>query len=489
VRATAGIFLCFAVVSVVSFATLEPRLDHGFPSMIDDWSAIAKAPDQLRDVLRLRNPEDQRYRPGFVVWNALQWHTLGAPGNFRGPQLWNVLRVGILLLGLVATAYLLLRPSTRALTRDPRWLLVIGLPLVVVTAPLLAIDLGRYGPQEPWLVGGMTLGGVLLLTATDRLLDPVSPRGVTVAAVGAGLVLWSFGVLQKETSLCALALAPFLWPLLRAQRGRWHLLGAGRRRLLGAIGAGVLLPFVPMAVRTVQLSLADDRVYESFAAGRSLRTRFWDQVVNADEALDTQLFGVLAVAAVAALAIETYRRRRMDSVTLGLLVTALAFVGFAAQTGVVASRYYLPPLALMSFAVARLAAGLGARAVLAVALVLGATVAVQTPDARAWMEWSVEGERVQEAIVREAAAIEAGGCRVEVTGQNVELVIALPVLLPLAEEPARDCVAGRSAVVVIDGSTGRVTPPTDPVLARCRPEPTPFWRSRLATVSRCTTSA
>jgi hypothetical protein len=148
----------------------------------------------------------------------------------------------------------------------------------------------------------MTLGGVLLLTATDRLLDPVSPRGVTVAAVGAGLVLWSFGVLQKETSLCALALAPFLWPLLRAQRGRWHLLGAGRRRLLGAIGAGVLLPFVPMAVRTVQLSLADDRVYESFAAGRSLRTRFWDQVVNADEALDTQLFGVLAVAAVAALA-------------------------------------------------------------------------------------------------------------------------------------------------------------------------------------------
>jgi hypothetical protein len=42
---------------------------------------------------------------------------------------------------------------------------------------------------------------------------------------------------------------------------------------------------------------------------------------------------------------------------------------------------------------------------------------------------------------------------------------------------------------VIDASTGPDTPPTEPVLARCRPEPTPFWRSRLATVSRCTTSA
>jgi hypothetical protein len=69
-RARLGLLACVVFVGLVVFGTYEPRLHHTFPSMVDDWSAILKAPDQLQAVLRLENPEEQRYRPGFIAWNA-----------------------------------------------------------------------------------------------------------------------------------------------------------------------------------------------------------------------------------------------------------------------------------------------------------------------------------------------------------------------------------------------------------------------------------
>ena len=85
-RRGVGILVCLGVVGLAVFGAIGPRFDHPFPSMIDDWSAIANAPEQLREVLRLGNPEEQRYRPGFIAWNALQWHTLDAPTGFVGPR-------------------------------------------------------------------------------------------------------------------------------------------------------------------------------------------------------------------------------------------------------------------------------------------------------------------------------------------------------------------------------------------------------------------
>ena len=74
--------------------------------MVDDWYGIAYAPDQLKDVIALRNPEEQRYRPGFIAWNALQWHTLDAPRGSTGPEFWGLVRLGLLVVGTTLFAAL-----------------------------------------------------------------------------------------------------------------------------------------------------------------------------------------------------------------------------------------------------------------------------------------------------------------------------------------------------------------------------------------------
>jgi hypothetical protein len=453
--------------------------------MIDDWSAISKSPHQLREVLSFGNPESQRYRPGFILWNALQWHTLGAPNSFLGPQFWNLLRIALVVVGVTALTGLLLSPGGNSRSRfDARWLLVTAVPLTVVTAAALPIDFARFGPQEPLMVGGMALGAVLVADATDRLLDDHSIGPAVVATTLGGVALWWLGVLQKETSICVLALAPFLLPTVRRQRARWSRLRHRRKVLLYALGAALLLPFFPMAVRTMQLAAADTRVYEEFAE-ESLLLRLWEQFELADEFLHTPLFGVVALTAFV-VAIGQLLSSRPDWLAIGLMVTALAFVVFAAESGVVATRYYLPPLTLLCIAIARSIASLGQRAALALGVVAIGSSLVHLPYARNWVEWWVDTERGREALVRQAAALHEGGCVVEVTGQNVEFVEALPVLMTLADEPARGCQPGVRYLVVIDGDTGRVTGPDDPLVARCKPDSSPVWSSLLATIQRCT---
>jgi hypothetical protein len=76
---------------------------------------------------------------------------------------------------------------------------------------------------------------------------------------------------------------------------------------------------------------------------------------------------------------------------------------------------------------------------------------------------------------------------VGVIGLNVEFVRAVPVLMPLAKEPAHDCSGSERYLVVIDpGGPGTVTPPTDPVLAACGPEPRPVYSSEIGKILRCT---
>jgi hypothetical protein len=74
-----------------------------------------------------------------------------------------------------------------------------------------------------------------------------------------------------------------------------------------------------------------------------------------------------------------------------------------------------------------------------------------------------------------------------VIGLNVELVAALPVLMPLADEPPHDCVRGERFMVVIDpGGPGTETPPDDPTLSACAPEHEPVWNSHVGKILRCT---
>ena len=486
-RVRLGVLICLAFVGVVVLLSIEPRFHQSFPSMIDDWQAIRSAPENLREILRFGVPEGKRYRPGFIAWSALQWHTLGAPGSFVGPQFWGTARLATLVLGVTLLGLLLIetgRPRIKGL--DPRWLLVAGVPLAVVTVPSLAIDEASYGPQEPLLVGCMSLGAVLLVRTFDRLLRPraVGRKGVAMA-VG-GFVLWSFGVAQKETSTCVLLLAPFLWPTVRDQRERWESLGPRRRSAIGVVAAGVLLPFVPMVTRTVQLALADQRVYEEAAAAKGFAARLSDQLSQADDILHSPLPAAILAGAFVLLAVRIFRHGA-DWLSIGLLTVGIAFVVFAAEVGVVAARYYLPPIALAAFVLARSAVSLGAIVVGVTGLVLIASGIAQARSGHDWVQWWVGGERDRETLVREAAARRAGGCTVEVTGLNTELVAALPVLMPLADEPARGCSKGERFLVVIDfGGPGVATPPDDPLMSACAPEPEPVWSSYVGKILRCT---
>ena len=486
-RRRSALLLCLAAAGLVTLVALEPRLHYSFPSMIDDWVAILEAPGQLRDVLLLGNPEVNRYRPGYTIWSALQWHTLGAPDSFLAPLLWGVLRAALLVTGVTVLAAVLVAPRALPGRRlDPRWLLVAGVPIAALTAPSLAVDVARYGPQEPLLVGCMALGAALLVRTFDELLEPDRPRPWILVATAAGLLLWVFGVLQKESSVCVLLLAPFLWPTLRAERQRWWGLGGGRRRLLAALGAVVLFPVGLMVVRLLELSSSDERLYGEIAAAKSFQARLWDQLTRAPEVLHTPLPSLIVVAAVVLLAVGS-RRAGPDWLAFGLLLVAFGFVAFAAETGVVTSRYYLPAIVLAALALARASAELGSRTTLAAGTALVIFGTLQAVDARGWVEDWVDVERSREALVREAAARTAGGCEVGVTGLNVELVRALPVLAPLADEPPRGCRPGERYLVVIDpGGPGTETPPDDPVLSACAPEPQPVYASEVGKLLRCT---
>jgi hypothetical protein len=487
-RDRVGLAVSLAIVGLISFWTIEPRLHHRFPSMVDDWNAILSSPEQLHEVLRLGNPEEQRYRPGFVMWNALQWHTFGAPTGFLGPQLWGILRWAVLVVGLTLLAALLVGRPGGARRLEPRWLLVMGVPLVVVTPVSIAIDIARFGPQEILMVGCMSLGAVLLVQVIDRLLDPRPPAASTVVAAVGGLAVWSFGVLQKETSACVLLLAPFLLPTFRAQTTRFACLDRGRRLAVMLVAGGVLLPFVPMLARTIQLRLAGERVYAEAAAAKSFTARLVDQLDQVGEVMHTPVTGVLLVAAFAFLAARTFRLGA-DWLSTGLVVVALGFIVLAAETGVVASRYFVPVLALLALVVARSAMALGSAVVWVTGVVLIVSGTAQAWDARGWVQWWVEGQQAEETLVREAAARAVGGCRVEVTGLNVELVQALPVLMPLADEAPRDCAPGARYLVVIDaGGPGEATSDDDPVYAACAPDPEPAWSSNVGTILRCTKS-
>jgi hypothetical protein len=484
----ACIALSVAVVGLVALWVLEPRLHHTFPSMIDDWSAISNAPDQLRTVLTLGNPERGRYRPGFIAWNALQWHTLGAPQSFVGPQLWNGFRVLTLIVGLVLLAGLLTRGGggAEATPRFTRCLLITSVPLSIVTMPALAVDLARFGPQEPLLVGCMCVGSVLLVVALDRVLAQWKSSLSTAGLAAVGLAFWTFGVLQKETSLSLLVLAPFLFPTACSQRRRWERLDRRRRLAVGFLGGATLLPFVPVLVGTIQLVVAADLVYDArVEPGRGLIRDMWTQLAQADDTLSTPVVSLMSLGAVVTVTLVCVARS-VDWISIGLLAAALVTMTFAAESGVVTSRYYIPGVALAALALVRSASELGRRVALLMAVGLVALGCVQAPFARERVGSWADDERFQETVVREAAGRMSGGCRVDLTGRNTELVAALPVLVPLTDEKPHDCAEGERFVVVIDGGVpGEPTSDEDPVLGDCRPKEEVAKVGSLARIMLC----
>ena len=474
-----------AVGTAVAFLVLGPRFGHSFPSMVDDWYAIANGPEMAHHALALGNPESGRYRPGWLIWNWLQWHTAGAPSSFIGPQIWNLFRVFALVAGLVLATDVLTRETDRPSAPTwARWLLVTSVPVTVVTVPGFAVDLARYGPQEPLLVGCTAAGAALVYTVLCRL-SRGERSGGTAALAAVGLLLWTFGMLQKESSVSVALLVPFVLLALRADRPSWAGIDEPSRRWIAVVAAAMLLPLVPMTIRIVGLALGDDQFYADQGVKGNLIHKLVLQAKSMPDAIGTKLVLVLfAIAGIAVL--SAWSRRGTDWVSIGLLSVGFGTVLVAAKVGVVTSRYYLPAVCVTSIVLARSAVRVGRRAMIPATVALLTLAAIQAHAAhRAVTDW-VAGERLQEQVVRQAAARIAGGCRLTVTGSNVEMVEALPVLAPLAREQPRSCDGRQRFVVVIDGGGGRVSSATnDTFIEACEPAVQVGAVGSLARILRC----
>ena len=214
--------------------------------------------------------------------------------------------------------------------------------------------------------------------------------------------------------------------------------------------------------------------------------RLSDQLSEAGESLHTQLPTIVVVAAIVLLAAVAFRVG-VDWLSVGLLVVSFGFIVFAAHAGVVASRYFIPSITLSALVFARSAVRLGSAVVVVAGVLLIGGGLWQARSAHDWVLTWIDGEQAQERLVRDAAGRAAGGCPIAVVGLNVEFVQALPVLMPVAQEPPHGCAHGERFVALLDkGAPGTETRTDNPVLAACRPDPAPVFDESVGKILRCT---
>ena len=443
--------LLVVVVALSALAVwiVSPRFTIDGPSLVDDWAAISRSPDQLSRLVRLENPELERFRPSWIAWNYLQWHTFDGPRGLVGPNAWNIVRLLVFVIGMTLLTALML-PRARGLRETIIHAALAGLPaFAVLTVPKFARDFAWFGPQEPLLLGGLALGGALLALTARSLLDasPVRRWPVALAAVG-GSFFWLVGVYQKEAALCAIPLIAAAFYAGRAHLAGWRRVSRARRRGLVVLGLVAALPLVHVAIEALRIALRGDIVYGAQVDGgagikRGLRVLYdWSH-----EAMPLNA-RYLMLAAVALVVVAALVRRKIDVLAVGALAAGALSIVFAAQSGVAVSRYYIPIYALcavaLSLSLARFPEVVQATGVL---LVFFAFTPPTEPHAEV-SRWSAE-EQEHAKIVSLVADLERSGCTVAAQSLDLETSVALPVLVKL-DSPAgyRQCVPGGAYFVL-----------------------------------------
>jgi hypothetical protein len=442
IRSRSAVAIASLVATSVGVWVIAPRFSLQ-ASLVDDWSAIVNSPSKLHDILRLTYHETGRFRPAFEVWNYLQWHSLGAPGSMIGPNVWGIARLFLLVLGLSAfTTLLLSARQTRGGRHAATTVALTALPaLVIVSTPEFGVDLARFGPQEPALIGGMTLGGTLLCLGLRRLASDKSQTDVwaTGGLLAGGMLFWIYGVYQKEVSVCVVLLVPFVALAGRDWLRRFRLLS--HRRQAGLAGCGVLiaLPIVHVAYEVLTIAENDQIVYQTHvqvnknAVGRvDLALRLMHSSIGSAVGW-TLLLAVLGGALIAAV------RFRPDWMPTGLLVTALATLAWSAQTPYAASRYFMPMIALLAVAFALQLASLPRVpqlvAVAAALTFVAISLSMSRPHLLKWKGM----EQQDNGLVSAVSAAYRTGCPVVVTGLDLERAEALPELVKLRIRSVGTC--------------------------------------------------
>jgi hypothetical protein len=445
-----SLLVVILLLSGVAVWLVSPRFAIDTPSLEDDWAAIARSPDQLSEVARFTNPEDQRFRPGWIVWNYVQWHTFDAPRGLVGPNAWNIARLLVFVVGLCLLTALAL-PPPRGPWEAALYPVLAGIPaLLVLTVPKLTRDVARFGTQEPLLLGGMALGGSLLLLAARSLLTEVRPLAWWRAAVLgiAGTVLWLVGVYQKEASVCAIPLLAAALFVGRHRLSAWRGLGTRPRVALGALGAIVLLPLAHVAIEIVRIAARGDLVYEAEVdRGRGIWNGVqvlydWAHEVFSPDA-QLVVWGAVGLTILAVLI-----RRRVDFLAAGALASGVLTFLFAGQSGVAVSRYYMPLYALFAVALALSLARLPRIFQLAGLAWIFLTF-MPPPGVREEVSGWTHEEQDKATLVRAVTDLESSGCVVAVGGLDAETSEALPVLVGLDRRPtAQTCAQDDTYLVV-----------------------------------------
>ena len=357
----------------------------------------------------------------------------------------------------------------------------------------------------------MCLGAALLVLGVRALVAPDSThRRRTAGYLAAGSILWVLGVYQKESSVAVLALAPFLyWPHRKRIREKLRELDRGRRIILGAVAAAVFLPLAHVAVEVALIAERGPLVYGAQVNSGGGIARKTSHFVTQMSANTGSRVGLLLLVALAAGVAASVLRRRPDWLLSGLLVTALCFLAWSAQTDQAAGRYYIPSLTLTAIGLGIMLVRLHRRSsnaiLAAVAVLVGATAeqfrfwsarpgpelshpailvlvvvvvgvgvvllklgrnpaglallailalvcgsALETHRAvERWAEDDEAGWRLVEAV----STGRDSGCRVAVRGLDLERASALPALVDLRPaRPRSDACEGRALLVLGPGA-------------------------------------
>lgn len=420
---------------------LSPRFGIPSPSAIDDWNGASHGTSSLVDLLRpfFESPE-QRFRPGFGLFDYLQWHTLGAPGDMTGPDLWNTLRIALMVAGIGVVPALVARSTRPGLTPFTLGALTALPPALVATGTAIPIDLARLAPQEPMLVGATICGAALVLLGLDRRMSgqPL-PRALVPALIG--WPVFAVGATFKEASMCFLVVAPFLYLfLLRRWRERGLVqsyLDPLRSRAFVVSAVALALPLLWVAFRAATIGDEGADLYQAGAPagtgewGDRLRQAWNLQWASMTGAVGSPVWRALALV-LPLLALAVYLdRRRVPWLALGFGFAALAMLVVQGLPAVVTSRYFIPTMALLAMATTLLLAE--GRAWLRWAALAAASIIVVSGAgaARDSVEAWTAGEKQTSAFVAEVAALAQSGCRLHAANIDIERAEALPRLIAL----------------------------------------------------------
>ncbi|MFL5953770.1 MAG: hypothetical protein ACJ76I_06655 [Gaiellaceae bacterium] len=355
-----------------------------------------------------------------ILWNYVQWQL---PGGMAAVNALGVLRIATFIVGVsYVTALALPRRRMSPLIHAA---LVTAPALLVIGVPSFAIDLARFGPQEPLAIGGMALGGGLLGSSVRR-----TTRGAGLASVvplaALGYLFWLVGVYQKETSVCALAAVPFLAPMALS---KWRACAASpRRQIVAGIVIAAVLPVLHVLYHVVRIVESDQPKYGTQTTGGSgTGVAIVDTLANLTNSLGSRIGLIVGVAALATV-IASLARRRTDMVAIALVAVAAANLEMGAETGVFQSRYYLATFVLLAIVCVRGIASRSPRTIKQIGVLFALLVLLSLGPARTYVQQWATADQQGVELANAVKALRHQGCDVDVSRLDIERSDAIDAL-------------------------------------------------------------